>query len=505
MSNELIYSGEQKVFFKEVKEGKGHIAVNANPGSGKTSSSLIALNYIPKFKKVIFVSFSNMIVNELKERVPAHVKATTLHSLGFSIVARHRNGVKLNNNKYFQAAMVKLKYNEAKLAKDKDGEKKRKQVLKQAYNIQDICNYARNTLTNLMPIDLVQMCKHYELEYDTKTINLVIELIEKGKKSNVIDFADMIYLPAIYPEMIDECYDYLIYDEVQDANNAQIEFVKHLIHERGRFILVGDERQSIFSFTGSSIDSFNIACKALGGNNLSRFPLSTTYRCGRRIVEEINKVYDVVRPWDNAEEGIVRDGFWEEINETDLVLCRNNAPLLSLYFQLIRIGTKAKIIGREIEQGLHSLAQSCMAPTKESFFLNLENRLDQLEEQLRQRGVNKPKGHPLFRALYEKCDMVVMILDQVVMPYELIDKIHSIFSDEDEDGNKRIGARLSSIHKAKGSENDRVFLLTHYNSKRLLPSEHATSDWQIKQEKNLEFVAVSRAKKELVYFRYDDE
>jgi len=61
---------------------------------------------------------------------------------------------------------------------------------------------------------------------------------------------------------------------------------------------------------------------------------------------------------------------------------------------------------------------------------------------------------------------------------------------------------LSTIHKAKGLEADRVFLL----QPELIPSKFAVEDWEIEQEQKLLFVAYSRPKKELIFIKnYLDE
>jgi len=67
--------------------------------------------------------------------------------------------------------------------------------------------------------------------------------------------------------------------------------------------------------------------------------------------------------------------------------------------------------------------------------------------------------------------------------------IKGIFSDEVK------GIILSTIHKAKGLENDRIFFL----APELIPSKYATQPWQYEQEQNLFYVAVTRAKHELIY------
>ena len=67
--------------------------------------------------------------------------------------------------------------------------------------------------------------------------------------------------------------------------------------------------------------------------------------------------------------------------------------------------------------------------------------------------------------------------------------ISNIFSDDIK------GIMLSTIHKAKGLENDRIMFLCP----ELIPSKYATTDWMFEQEMNLKYVAITRAKKDLIY------
>mgnify|MGYP001767810332 CR=1 FL=1 len=69
-------------------------------------------------------------------------------------------------------------------------------------------------------------------------------------------------------------------------------------------------------------------------------------------------------------------------------------------------------------------------------------------------------------------------------------KIRTIFTDEIQ------GIVLSTVHKVKGLEADRVFIVRP----DLLPMQN-TKSWQYIQEKNLEYVAYTRAKLDLIFDR----
>ena len=71
----------------------------------------------------------------------------------------------------------------------------------------------------------------------------------------------------------------------------------------------------------------------------------------------------------------------------------------------------------------------------------------------------------------------------------LTDAIEAIFS------NNASGTTLATVHKAKGLEAPRVFILNPDG----MPSKWARQEWQMQQERNLQYVAVTRALETLVY------
>ena len=76
---------------------------------------------------------------------------------------------------------------------------------------------------------------------------------------------------------------------------------------------------------------------------------------------------------------------------------------------------------------------------------------------------------------------------------QLVSEIQTIFSDSAK------GLTLATVHKAKGLEAPRVFIL----EPDLMPSRWATQEWQQEQERNLIYVAVTRALETLVYLPLD--
>lgn len=475
----MKFSTLQLNIFDTVKNTDKNVCVQATAGAGKTTTLLEILNLIPKFKRTIFLSFSNTIVNELKSRIPVHATASTLHSLGCRMIFARFKGIKIDNDKWFKILIQTFD----------EQAKKDKKTFKMCYEIVDIINYARMTLTRFNVEELSQMCDYYSINYTPEHLQIAITQFNQERKLTTMDFTDMIYLP-VKLNLIDTQYDYVLLDEAQDLNNAQRLFIEKILKVGGRLIAVGDEKQSIYSFSGSSIDSFN---KLQARPNTVTLPLSISYRCAKAIVRKAQEVFpDAIQYFEGSDEGEVREGSVDEIRDRDLVICRKTAPLITTFFQLLQRKVKAQIIGKDIETGLLNIAERIQSDSFERVLLKMEDEVQAVIEELKQKGMSKPELHPKYIALEEKLDVLKVILANIENPMGLVRAIKDIF-----DENKH-GVKLMTIHRSKGLEADRVFVIEKYNGERQCPSSRATQSWEKIQESNLLFVAYTRAKKQLI-------
>jgi len=111
---------------------------------------------------------------------------------------------------------------------------------------------------------------------------------------------------------------------------------------------------------------------------------------------------------------------------------------------------------------------------------------------------------------YSRCDHVddqvetLAVLMNECNPHDsiqtLLSKIESFFKDSVE-GQSDI-LTLSTIHRAKGKEWDRVFVL---DMDKHSPSKWAKKPWELEQETNLCYVQVTRAKKHLTFVKTDSK
>ena len=179
----------------------------------------------------------------------------------------------------------------------------------------------------------------------------------------------------------------------------------------------------------------------------------------------------------------------------DFLLCRNNRPLIFAYFKLITRGLKCTIRGKDIETGLLDLILKFKNRTTEKGIEVLNDKLKVKELALKDKGVSKPTLNPSYIMLQEKVLTIKTIIEfkSFVLMDQVISFIEEVFNEDKE------GVQLMTIHKSKGLESRRVFYLESFEGKKLIPSAYANKAWELDQEKNLLFVAITRAKESLIY------
>lgn len=479
----LVPSPYQEKIYYEVIHTQNNIVVQATAGAGKTTTILECLKLVPRFKRSIFLSFSNAIVKELKDRVPQGIQASTLHSLGFRILISHYGECvkKIEENKYFRKCLVSF-YSDKK--------EKTKEDFKNCFRVQDICSFIRMSMVELEYEKVRVMCEYYNIDYTEQLIKYSIELLSKKEDWKYgIDFVDMLYLP-IKLDLINIKYDLVFLDEAQDLNECQFQFLLKLRSQNGRMICVGDENQSVYGFMGSTVDVF-YKLQTLPNTTLLTLPVS--YRCGKKIVEKASTVSTLIKPFEENYDGIIRNGVIEEISEGDMVISRNTRPLILLFFTLLEQNKKSVIVGRDVEKGLLNIGKRIESSSYSGVLFNLQNEENKIKEELIALRIKNVQSHQRFIDWEEKREVLKLILKQCSQPSELCEKIKSLFH------NEKAPIKLMTIHKSKGLENERVFMITRFNKENLLPSKYAKKEWELLQENNLEFVGYTRAKKELVF------
>lgn len=213
------------------------------------------------------------------------------------------------------------------------------------------------------------------------------------------------------------------------------------------------------------------------------------YRCSKKVVEEAKKVVSHIEAAENAPEGVVntisKDKFLDMVQPGDMVLCRTTAPLIPNYFKLVRKKVKASIVGRDIGTGLQRLVEKYQGDGSiKALMINLEAY--RAKEVMRFMASYKPEK---ATHVVDQVETIIELASEVEDVNALLEILGTVFSET------RQGVALSTVHKAKGLEADRVFILRP----DLMPHPKAKGEAAVEQEMNLKYVAITRAKNELYW------
>ncbi len=473
----------------------GALIVEAVAGSGKTTTIVQAADLIPADHKAVFLAFNKSIATELGNKLPDHVESKTLNALGFA------------------ACRYGLDRNQLKVDRNKTRDLIRKHLPQEAEDcIGELMNLigkakSHGLIPSGMPVPSgtyeatrerwITLMDRYDIDPNGLEggVNLFLDwadriLAEGLQQTTVLDFDDQLYLPVAL-DMSAWGYDWVIIDEAQDVSHVQRVLLRKFLKRGGRLIAVGDSRQAIYGFRGADSNSLANIGRVFKAETL---PLSITYRCPRSVVEIAQSIVPHIECSDTAEDGeVLHPKEWqvESFSDSDLVVCRNTAPLIELAYRCIAADRPVRVMGREIGQGLINVIRKAGGKHHATM------TLDELQPRLVKWGdrmIAKVKDdESKVAAVQDKLDCIRVLSAGKDTVGELIAGINLIFSD------KAKGVTLATVHKAKGMEAPRVFLLEPH----LMPSRWAKRDWQVEQENNLIYVAVTRALETLVYLPLD--
>jgi len=519
-----------------------HIMVEARAGCGKSTTLIEGLHYVmggtskmtpspqqamvwEEMKKsagiaktVAFCAFNKSIATELQSRVPNGVEALTMHALGFRAVRKAFPRVDAGDRGRWRVMDYTCEF----LNVDSRAARKDIKLSMITRAVESLVGFCKMNLTEMTDDALNDLVDYYDVEVTgvkDKVFEIVPQVLERCKdvgRDNRIDFSDMVWLPVVL-DLPMQKYDMLLVDEANDLSKVQQELA---LRSGKRLAFVGDESQSVYAFCGADSQSIPNLRKRLEGTErgLVRIPLNVTRRCGRKIVAEAKKIVPDFEAHETCPEGFVGqaqypirktpDGFeevpWEKtygpmVRAGDMVLCRTNAPLVSQCFKFLKLGIKANIQGRDVGQGLVSVVKKLCGKEYDGgdkviktldFLAKLD---DWLHAEIDKEQAKKYPSETRIVGLQDRADCLTCFADGTATTRELLQKIDFIFTDAKDSP----GVRFSSVHRAKGLESKRVFILQPPNAYRSTKAQ----EWENVQNRNLEYVAITRAIEELYFVR----
>jgi hypothetical protein len=427
-------------------------------------------------KPTLYTVFNKHNQLEAESKLPSKAGSAvkTLNSLGAGCIYNTFGRVKLNERKVIE--IIRRRYKAYS-----------NEAIERQYLLAKMVSIAKCVDTGAgFTVEMYEdMIATHDLDVSGDMYGEVIDILSASDSdTSQVDYADQLRFPVIY-DCVMPSYHNVLGDEVQDFNPVQAQLIAKLHAQR--YILVGDKHQSIYGFRGAMNDSMAVLGQQF---TCVELPLSITYRCAQAVVQEARQVYGDIEPWEQSPQGVVRHSNAEQetYSESDLVLCRMNRPLVALAYSLLQQGIPCHVRGRDIGEGLIKLIEKQGCFTVQELITRLNNEYAVEVEKAR----SKDDDAKLQR-LEDKYSSALLFCGKATLrgtPDTVIGAIRAVF-----DQGK--GVCLSTVHKAKGLEAQRALLLQHelYG----VFAGRAKQRWQREQERNALYVALTRAKQELVY------
>ncbi|PHR58746.1 MAG: hypothetical protein COA47_10085 [Robiginitomaculum sp.] len=461
-----------------------NLLVQAVAGSGKSTTLFHLVRILKergKLGRAVLLAFNKDIATELKKK---GLPAATFHSLGLAAIYQYCRRGKLIEPTIEQ-------YKCADIFDHMDIQEDHKRLYKA--NVLKLVSLSKNA--NIDPttdsaVDQIEDLafrhdvdsEHHEYQDVIAAMYTSNVLMKSNNDIALIDFDDMLYMP-VNRMMSFATYKWCFVDESQDTNLLQREFLRLLRAQH--YVFVGDRSQAIYGFRGADSEAMDLIKDEF---DCAELPLSVCYRCPTVVLDMARPYCPSIEARENAPVGVFKDlgqdyGL-DEFVASDVVLCRNIRPLITLALRMYAEGLKAHLLGRDIGKGIIKLVDKMKAHSTE----NLEDNLLAFYTKLSLKTKESEQG--VLESLLDKieCIQAVIASLEVNTIENLRKKIDSLFS-------QKGGVTLSTIHKSKGGQWPRVFLL----DENLLPSPYAKQGWQIQQENNLRYVSYTRAEKELYF------
>jgi superfamily I DNA/RNA helicase len=276
-----------------------------------------------------------------------------------------------------------------------------------------------------------------------------------------IDFCDMVWAPVVLGLAPKSRYQVVMVDELQDISRPQLAMLRMVMIPTGRFIGVGDLKQQIYQWRGSMGGAaWSIVKEDLQAKT---FPLTMTWRCATKIVETARALVPNLRARVGAPEGHVQDCTWENLPRSitgghqaehgtgihTFVLSRNNANLIDCALYLWRERVRFELnAGKELLDPLFTLLDTKLDLRDPTRF----NKSLAEWERVELARAEKANATAYADRVEEQAAML-RVAASYAPPARIKHLLSDILAPNDS------GVLLSTVHKVKGLEAERVFLL----------------------------------------------
>jgi superfamily I DNA/RNA helicase len=473
----------------DIINSTGDIKINAVAGSGKTTTIIEYARSRPKNSKILYLAFNKSVkldaIKKFENKGITNVKVETAHSLAYKNIV-YKYGYKIRAQGYNTYEIVEL------MGLKADGDKHTKYILANHINkfITYFCNSNKSKVNQLNYLDTIfdpevksLIQKYYEyIELQTR---LLLGKMNKGD----IEISHDFYLKKFQLSNPHLSYDYILFDEGQDASPAMLDI---FLNQNSTKVIVGDTHQQIYSW--------RYAVNSLNSNDFKSFGLTRSFRFSQDIADFAIKILNLKKLIvDNNEQHNIFGLANNNSKNSKATIARTNLGLLLRAIQYTNNDSSGK---KELyfEGNINSYTYADEG-TSLYDVLNLFNNKRKLIKDMLIKQMKNISELEDYINKTEDGQLGMML--EIVKEYQ--NDIPTILKNIKErhivDNNKEKADMIfSTVHRCKGMEYDSVYLADDFISKDKIQKiidnlgDEDFDEAKLSEEVNILYVAATRTR-----------
>lgn len=527
----------QQKIIDDFQSTSHNMFISARAGAAKTFTLIELTKYTNQYS--VFLAFNKSIQKELEERITnPKFKTYTFNGLGYLIMLKNietqNSNMKVTIDKYKTRNVVTEILNEKLPDFEKLNYDTKMDLIDNFSQLFEIGKSRFIDFTNKK--DILYIIDTYDLFSNPnapmpKDTFTYIDLIEQKnneyfEQTGIISFGDQLYITlkklfkkewTVPPYLT---FQNIFVDEAQDTNSCQQLLISCIKRNSSRIICVADKFQAIYGFNGADTVAVNNLIKKF---DMVEYALPINYRCASSHIDYVNKLFpDIdIKACSTAPQGKVQlihiDDIYDLVQNGDFILSRRNSDLCDVILVLLSQG---KPVYFKDVNFVNKILSKIKTLSKKSNTLN--DLYDHIEKEQQKITVQlqKKKEKMLKQGTFEETE-----LDKLTFTNETTDLFDCViillehYMDDENIGNKTVehfyqyvsnmlntvnsknSIVCTSIHQSKGLETNNVFVL---NEARPFYHFGRNAEQRI-QERNLSYVALTRAKQNLYLVKSEDD
>jgi F-box protein 18 (helicase) len=438
------------------------LLVIAFAGTGKTTLLSEYANRRPE-SSFLYTAFNNHTINEAYGKFPLNTTVITTHSLAYKSVGylyQHKLKSRINHKEILEILMLDNNQNSVTISK------MIKDVI-DGYCFSHIVDIKKYINTIKIENKIKSVIKDFSLTVWEKLVDT----------QNSYGISHDIYFKIFCNSKPILNFDYILFDEAQDSNDALKFLLIEQLKYNKKLIFTGDSHQSMYSFRGTKD-----ILKGLVSTKTAY--LTHSFRFGKNIAQIANKILNYKK---ETQQIIGASNTKDFVGKVDFsqnfaVISRTNAGILSRALNLIGKNKKIFFIG-----GLKSY-HFYKAKDVEHLYNDKIERISN-PNVVKYRSFKDLLDHAGDNGDNELLGFAQLVLNFNGRLIPQLEHIEAMTVENEVDAD----VVMATAHKAKGLEFDQVVLTNDYYN---IPSDDNLLNYDIlkEEELNIIYVGITRAK-----------